>query len=28
LAGKVGSLNVGAAAAVFLFEVVRQRRGK
>ena len=27
LAGKVGSLNVAAAAAVFLFEVVRQRRG-
>ena len=26
LAGKVGSLNVAAAAAVFLFEVVRQRR--
>lgn len=25
LAGTVGSLNVGAAAAVFLFEVVRQR---
>ncbi|HPW16805.1 MAG TPA: 23S rRNA (guanosine(2251)-2'-O)-methyltransferase RlmB [Candidatus Aminicenantes bacterium] len=28
LAGKVGSLNVAAAAAVFLFEVVRQRRAK
>ena len=28
LAGKVGSLNVGAAAAVFFFEVVRQRGGK
>jgi len=27
LAGKVTSLNVAAAAAVFLFEVVRQRRG-
>jgi 23S rRNA (guanosine2251-2'-O)-methyltransferase len=27
LAGKVGSLNVAAAAAVFFFEVVRQRRG-
>ena len=27
LAGKVNSLNVAAAAAVFLFEVVRQRRG-
>jgi 23S rRNA (guanosine2251-2'-O)-methyltransferase len=26
LAGKVGSLNVAAAAAVFFFEVVRQRR--
>jgi 23S rRNA (guanosine2251-2'-O)-methyltransferase len=26
LAGRVGSLNVAAAAAVFLFEVVRQRR--
>jgi 23S rRNA (guanosine2251-2'-O)-methyltransferase len=26
LAGKVGSLNVAAAAAVFLFEVVRQRQ--
>jgi tRNA G18 (ribose-2'-O)-methylase SpoU len=26
LSGKVGSLNVAAAAAVFLFEVVRQRR--
>jgi 23S rRNA (guanosine2251-2'-O)-methyltransferase len=28
LAGQVGSLNVGAAAAVFFFEVVRQRGGK
>ena len=28
LAGKVGSLNVAAAAAVFFFEVVRQRRRK
>jgi 23S rRNA (guanosine2251-2'-O)-methyltransferase len=27
LAGKVGSLNVAAAAAVFLFEAARQRRG-
>jgi 23S rRNA (guanosine2251-2'-O)-methyltransferase len=27
LAGRVSSLNVAAAAAVFLFEVVRQRRG-
>jgi 23S rRNA (guanosine2251-2'-O)-methyltransferase len=28
LAGRVNSLNVAAAAAVFLFEVVRQRRGR
>ena len=28
LAGKVNSLNVAAAAAVFLFEVVRQRRAR
>lgn len=28
LAGRVNSLNVSAAAAVFLFEVVRQRRGR
>jgi 23S rRNA (guanosine2251-2'-O)-methyltransferase len=28
LAGKVGSLNVAAAAAVFFFEVARQRRAK
>lgn len=27
MAGKVGSLNVAAAAVVFFFEVVRQRRG-
>jgi 23S rRNA (guanosine2251-2'-O)-methyltransferase len=26
LSGQVGSLNVAAAAAVFFFEVVRQRR--
>jgi len=28
IGGPVGSLNVGAAAAVLLFEAVRQRGGK